>query len=78
MSHTTCLASGHSVEELTALEQRLQGYVDEKFAELQRQIDERFEQLTRKVLDHIVMSTTDATNNRVDTSLSDVNYQQLD
>ena len=39
---------------ISALEERLQRYIDEKFIELQRQIDERFEQLTQRVLEQLV------------------------
>ena len=37
--------------DMTALERRLQKYIDEKFVLLQRQIDERFEELMKMVLD---------------------------
>ena len=37
--------------DMSALEMRLQKYIDEKFAHLQRQIDERFEELMKMVLD---------------------------
>ena len=37
--------------DMTALERRLQKYIDEKFVQLQRQIDERFEELMKMVLD---------------------------
>ena len=39
---------------VSALEERLQRYIDERFIELQRQIDERFEQLTQRVLEQLV------------------------
>ena len=39
---------------VSALEERLQRYIDERFKELQRQIDERFEQLTQRVLEQLV------------------------
>jgi len=37
----------------TALERRLQKYIDEKFVQLQRQIDERFDELVRTQLDRM-------------------------
>jgi len=39
--------------EMTALERRLQKYIDEKFVQLQKQLDERFEELTRMVLEQL-------------------------
>ena len=39
---------------VSALEERLQRYIDEKFIALQRQIVERFEQLTQRVLEQLV------------------------
>lgn len=45
----------HSSQTLAAMEKRLQGYIDHKFAEIQRQIDERFEQLLGRVLQQVAM-----------------------
>ena len=45
---------GITLVAVSALEERLQRYIDEKFKELQRQIDERFEQLTQRVLEQLV------------------------
>ena len=39
--------------DMTALEGRLQKYIDEKFVQLQKQLDERFEELTRMVLEQL-------------------------
>ena len=45
---------GITLVAVSALEERLQRYIDERFIELQRQIDERFEQLTQRVLEQLV------------------------
>ncbi len=44
-------------QSLDAIEQRLRGYIDDKFAALQRQIDERFEHLMEEVLRKVNVAT---------------------
>ncbi len=44
-------------QSLDAIEQRLRGYIDAKFAALQRQIDERFERLMEDVLCKVNVAT---------------------
>ena len=39
--------------DMTALERRLQKYIDKKFVQLQRQLDERFEELTKTVMEQL-------------------------
>lgn len=39
-----------SIEELNALESRLQTYIDKQFVQLQQHIDKRFDQLEEKLI----------------------------